>query len=166
MTTYNVDLIVEDAVKALNEIFILSDVVTIPPSHDIAARIRWHIVRQLKIAEGKKPAGRPRLDRKQNDMQTINNRAHWCSAISSEFVTAARCFWQILGLDDHGELWARVVDERQDFIGKPVKLDRRMKPKAVTLPQDVHYFSRPLRNHNDSGHAIRREMQLSTQGLF
>lgn len=166
MTTYNIDLIVEDAVTAINEVLTLSDVKAIPFGHDIAARIRWYVARELKIAEPKKPVGRPRLDRAQNDMQTINNRAHWCSFIATEFVIASRCFWQVLGLDEHGELWARVVDEKQDFIGKPVKFDRRMKPRPVAVPAVIHASSRPLRNHNDSGHAIRREMQLSTQGLF
>lgn len=165
--TYDLDLIVTDAVNALNEVLILSDVRTIPVSHDIAARIRWYVARELKLAEPKKPAGRPRRDRTgSEDMQAVNNRAHWQSVIASEFVGAARCVWQVLGLDVQGNLWARVLDERQSFIGKPVKLDRRMRPKNIVNPTDIHHFSRPLREHNDSGHSLRREMQLYTEGLF
>lgn len=163
---YDLDLIVSDAVTALNEVLTLSDVPTIPANHDIAARIRWYIARELKLAEPKRAPGRPRRDREQSDMQTINNRSHWQSVVSSEFVGAARCIWQVLGLDERGELWARVVDERQNFIGKPVKFDRRMRPKNIISPGDIHLFSRPLRNHNDSGHSVRRELQLRTEGLF
>jgi len=151
------------AFQALNEVLIINGVQPIPENHYLRQHLAYWLTADAKASEPKKSAGRPKL----RDAAAPDSKAsYWKSVVASEFIGAARCAWQVLGLDENGDLWCRVIDAPQNFIGKPVKFDRRMKPKNLIDPNHVKYFVKLLNDKGDYAYDLRGEYGVSTEGLF
>jgi hypothetical protein len=161
------DEALKDALTALNEVMAIYSLPQIKLTDDIASRIGWHINRHSPKTV--KPAGRlpvgygkraEELDKASEDLAGF-----WQTHVDNEFVSCASNYWQILGLDKAGQLYARVINVEQRFVGKPVIFDKRMRPKPV---RDSFTFDKILRDYKavSSAAELRAEMGLTTEGLF
>lgn len=137
---------------ALNNILDLYDMPELSRTHDIAARIGWHIKRHSK-----KPA---------KDAKPRPPSSPWFHIIESEFVKYAHNVWQVLGVDANGDLWVRVINNVDNFIGKAVLIDRRARPKAIHDSKMVRDIQRTIARLGDDSGALRIERGLKTERLF
>jgi len=159
------DTVLSDCLTALNEVLAINGYDELPIHHDVASRIGYHLKRcdkTKRYQEYLANQGKP----KERGSSSGDKASHWKRVVQSEFIWCARNSWQVLGLDADGELWCRVITPEQKFTGKPVKFDRRMKPRAVLEPWFLNLLVRFLQESGGDTSDLRNEMKLTTEGLF